>query len=463
MIKYRSIKHILTLDLDDDYEIQGIVNHHQHMKRHYIYVLRKGEHFDPSIYIDTLCQQGIVLHEDKTLKQGCYVEHLSQVVNSILDVYYRSMPDSLTLIGVCGTNGKSSVAHNIYECLAPNVMKITTGLVAYQDQEMKQENTTPDEISLLHYLDMAYQANVKYVVMEVSSQGIDQGRVQRVYFDYIVYTNIASDHLDYHKTLLHYRYSKYKLLNKCKSSGKVIACADELYYAELKALCSNQLISYGVCSSHFQIEKVKLEMQGSSFLMNGYTCETQLLGLENIYNMSATIALLRLIQMPYQEIIERLQNITCHPGRMQLIAHDECYVYVDYAHTSYAFYKSMRFFNQIKQARLIVVVGCGGQREIQKRKEIGHYASELSDICIFTEDNSRNEDILNIIEDMCERVVKEVIIIENRQDAIVYAIQKAQKNDIILISGKGNEDTLSKGNQKIKYNDADVIRKVMER
>lgn len=462
MIKYKQIKHIIHLDVDDEYEIKGIVNHHTLMQSQYIFILRKGNNYNPSKHIDELISKGIVLHQDTQLQQGYYVDDLIKVCHELLNIYYKDICSTLTLIGVCGTNGKSSVVHFLGECLGKQAMRIGTGSVMYLDKVMKQENTTPDEISLLHYLDIARIQMLTYVLMEVSSQGIDQHRIDKLLFDYIVYTNISSDHLDYHKTLIHYRYSKYKLLKFMKQQGIVIAQSDALYYRELRHLCQHTLITYGVCSSHFKLSNVSLHAICSTFNINGYTCKVHVLGRENIYNLCACISVLRCLDISYECIINKIATIQSLAGRMQLVVNKHCYIYVDYAHTSYAFYSSMKFFNQIKQARLIVVVGCGGDREKQKRKEIGYYASVLSDICIFSEDNSRSEETKEIIKDMCERVEKEVIIIENREEAIQYAIHQAQKNDIILISGKGNEDIIVRQHQKISYKDEDVIVKLME-
>ncbi len=458
MIKYEQIKHIVDLPIMDDYEIHGIVDHHAYVQKGYLYIARKGNHYNP--FETTLPKQCLVLHEQKDITDGVYVENMMEKVKRILDVYYRNINDGLCLVGVCGTNGKSSVVTLLYHCLKEEAMCITSDCIQYAKTQLENENTTPNEILLLHLLDLAKREGCKYVIMEVSSQGIDLGRVARLYFDYIVYTSISQDHLDHHKTLVHYRYTKYKLVKQLKPNGTVLACVDELYYQQLKVL-HKEIYTYGFQSSHFQINDMKIHEYGSTFMINNYTFQTHLVGKENVLNCTACIGVLRFLQISYENIQTKLTLLRNIQGRMELVYDQSFQIYIDYAHTRDAFAKSLYYLQSIKKNRVIVVVGCGGQREVQKRAQIGSLASHYSDICIFSEDNTRNESLDAILQDMCKKVQKPVVIIKNREEAIRYAITNAQKNDIILLSGKGNETYLLRNNEKVPFFEKKIIKKIV--
>ncbi|NBK96512.1 MAG: UDP-N-acetylmuramoyl-L-alanyl-D-glutamate--2,6-diaminopimelate ligase [Erysipelotrichia bacterium] len=458
-IKYKKIKHLIPLPLADDFMITGLVDHSAFVEKDMLFVVRKGKNYDGFQDVEVaLKKQAIILHQQEEYPFGYYVEKLDEVMSALLDILYTDVHYPFKLIGVCGSNGKSSVVSCLYQALKEYpCMRIGTHFIETRNHHYTSNNTTPNCMMLMHSMELAKKEGVQYVIMEVSSHAIDQKRIHYLRFDYIIYTNIARDHLDYHQTLLHYRYTKYKLMHYLKEQGMVIVNRDELYYGELKKLNHHTLITYGTQAAHFQISDVQLSLSSTTFYLNRFYFKMSLLSMFNVYNVSAIIALLRLLNFSYYTIYKMILTLHAKEGRMQLIYEKQIKIYIDYAHTAKAMYESLRFFKQYATHRFIVVVGCGGNREKEKREEIGYYASYFADICIFSEDNSREEDIQSIFHDMKKRVEKEVYCIENRKDALQYAVNIAQKNDIILVSGKGNEKTLDKKGKVIHFDDQEVL------
>lgn len=464
MMKVQVLEKVLKIKMEEEF-IEGIVEDILHVKEKYIFIARKGDNYNSLKDIDQAIKLGaIVLHEEKELELGYYVENLMDKIEELVALFYQNYVFNFKLIGVCGTNGKSSVVYNLYTMLNNDyhVMRIGTGMIETKNMKIMNHNTTPSVITLMNFCRIAEEEDVDIIVMEVSSQAIDENRIQFLKFDYVIYTNIERDHLDYHKTLIHYRYTKYKLVQYMKENGIIIANKDEFYFNELRELCKNPLISYGFECSHFQIEQMQLSMKESDFYINQYYFHTTLLGKINVYNISACIALMRFFKYSYKKIQDRISLLKSKEGRMEIIYKKHFTIMIDYAHSAKAFYEVANFLNHFSFHKKIVVVGCGGEREVNKREEIGYYASYYFDTCIFCEDNSRNEDIQNIFFDMSKKLKKDVLYIEERKEAIQHALNIVEKNDIILISGKGNEEYMIKGNEILDFNDKKIVKKLLE-
>lgn len=427
-------------------------------------MVRKGKNYNAFLDIEKALEMGaIVLHEDKNEKRGIYVFNLMKKLHDLMEVFYKDISDQFTIVGVCGTSGKSSVVSYLYEMMKHEpCMKIGTHFIESMVFTFEHENTTPNEIALMHLFHLALENKIKYIFMEVSSHAIDLNRIAYIHFDTIIYTNIERDHLDYHKSVMHYRYTKYKLMKYLKGNGFVIANKDALYFNEMKDLCKSLLISYGQKAAHFHMGDLSLSIEGSSFYVNRFYFRTSLLSEVNIYNLCACIALFRMWKISYYDIYKRILNLKGNEGRLEIIYKKDFTVMVDYAHNSHSFYEIIRFLSTLKYHRLILVVGCGGEREKEKRSEIGYYASNFCDICIFCEDNSRYENVDEIMKEMSIRVQKEAILIADREKAIEYAIKMAENNDIILVSGKGDEQFLLREGKKIPFNDKQKILEILE-
>lgn len=463
-IKGKDISNILGIPYPEERSITSIVENIVYVQKDSLFVVRKGSSYDSFLDIDkALTKQALVVHENKDENRGYYIEGLEEKIEVLLAMFYEGISNYFKLIGVCGTNGKSSVVSYLYDSLQEEKrIKIGTHFITCDAFVYENENTTPSKITLMHILHLAYLHQIRYVLMEVSSHAIDQKRISLLSFDYIIYTNIERDHIDYHKTLQHYRYTKYKLAHSLKETGIVIANKDELYYQELKKVCHYPIITYGLQDAHFQIKDMQLKSNESTFFVNRYFFRMHLIGKINVYNVTAIIALLRLLAISYYSIYQKVFALRCLEGRLEVMQSHPYTLIVDYAHSAKAFYEVVSFLASLTHNRLIVVVGCGGEREKEKRAEIGYYADCFCDIIIFTEDNSRREDVYEIMQQMQERVEKEVVQIPIREQAIQYALKIAENNDIILVSGKGNENTLIRNEEVIPYNDKETIKMILE-
>lgn len=445
-------------------DIKGIVEDVKCVENGYLFIARKGKNYDGLKDVDLAISKGaIVLHENKELQKGYYIYDLNQKIDAVLAAFYQNICDTICIVGVCGSNGKSSVVSFLYEMMeAEKCMCIGTQFVKIANKTIQTQNTTPSKIMLMHYIYKAKLNNLKYVFMEVSSHAISEERISLLRYDAIIYTNIARDHLDYHKTLAHYRHTKYKLVHYLKETGFVIANSDEMYCSYLQKICNKKIYTYGMNSAHFQISDVHLSLERTTFCINRFYYHTHVVSMVNVYNFASCIALLRMFDYSYFAIYKKILNIPCVKGRMEVVYNQKYCVIVDYAHTSKAFLESVTFLSSLKSNRLIVVVGCGGEREKEKREEIGYYASKYGDLCIFTEDNTRTEKIEEIIEAMCKNIQKDVVVIVDREKALEYAIKNAQNDDIILVSGKGDEQYLFRNNDVISFNDKVKILELVE-
>lgn len=406
----------------------------------------------------------------QTDKNKPYVQEAIRKGAIVLKYDYKKMIDLFEIlepklcsffkiIGVTGTNGKSSVAKLLSEVLKQNghkVMMIGTGVIDYNGERQTITNTTPDVFTLWNAFVKAKAEKINVVVMEVSSHAIAQDRISFLKYDSIIYTNITQDHLDYHKTKVQYQYTKYKLRKYLKKDGIIIINNDFLYSEELYALSYQKIITIGKYGAHYTIENIELGMNTSRFKCHSFMFETNLLTMANVYNCVQVIAAARLFGISYFKLQSFFKNQNRVKGRMEIIYDNEITIMIDYAHTFEALRQLLSFLKK-QQRRIILVIGCGGEREIEKRYFIGKLAASMCDLCIFTSDNPRFESIQKILLDMKKEAKEEIVYIENRKFAIKHAITHAKKSDIIIIAGKGNEQTQTILGNVYSFNDAQIV------
>ena len=222
------------------------------------------------------------------------------------------------------------------------------------------------------------------------------------------------------------------------------------------------IITYGTKPSHVPISHVELRVSGSSFDIHQLHFETSLLSMSNVYNIAACIALFKSIGVHSHELCEVVERLHAPSGRMEVLQLKNHTVWIDYAHTPDALRRLLEFAKQVSLGRVITVLGCGGERDQEKRHQMGTIASTLSDLAIFTQDNPRGEELMMIIKQMSENILDNVKVIENRQEAIRYALSISVKSDTILVAGKGNEHFLIVKEDKIPYNDKAFIYQLSE-
>lgn len=436
------------------------------VEKDWIFLARKGHTCHGEQFVEEALHKGaVILWEQETRKDCYHCEDMLEAQTTLLRAYYGDPYRHLCVIGVTGTNGKTSVAQLLTQLLTAwgeRVMVIGTGHIQYEQSIVEIDNTTPSACTLAYYASLACEHHLTTLIMEVSSHAIDQQRIGLLRFDYILYTNIHSDHLDYHITRTHYQYTKFKLRKYLKQSGKIIVNHDDVSLHPLYDFNDRKIITVGQGQAHLQLSDVQLSMDGSAFTLEQEHYHMPLLGMHNVYNVAQCLVVLQDRAIPYrykQAIVAKLHGVA---GRMELHKQSNRWIIIDYAHTSSSLQNLLEVIHQLaKGRRMIVIVGCGGERDQSKRPQMAQIALNYGDIVIFTSDNPRGEKQQHIFLDMIQGLHGNYEIFENRACAIKYAVKISREHDIIVIAGKGDEHFQLIHGQKIPCNDWECAKKMI--
>lgn len=390
-----------------------------------------------------------------------------EFIQEYLKKEYSYLIDELTLIGITGTNGKTTTCYFLYQALNKLGLKCsyigTLGFYIGGEKIRDLSNTTPDILDLYELFLESYENDCKFVVMEVSSQALDMKRVQGIKFDYAVFTNLTKDHLDFHQTMENYALAKQKLFTNLKPNGKAIVNVDS-QYDDYFLLSENNNITYGFSDSYYQITDYEIGKDYTIFNVQNITYKTKTFGKYNIYNMLVVIIILKDLGFDDKTIQKIVSEIETPSGRMDIINFGNNKIIIDYAHTPDAVSNIINAVKEMNSDNIYTIIGCGGNRDKSKRSLMGKIATNLSTKVIFTSDNPRNEDPLSIINDMVVNLVNSNYEIEiNRKDAIKKGIQMLEKNDILLVLGKGHETYQIIGNEKIHFDDKEEVLNIIRR
>ena len=394
-------------------------------------------------------------YEDKKV---FFVNDLKKEIINIFNIYYDFPLKNTKLIGVTGTDGKTTIASIISDML--NCPSIGTNGFKFNNNYIKLNNTTPS-IDILYNL-FNNCRNSKNVVMEVSSEAYLTNRIGSLEFDVGILSNITVDHLDKHKSIDNYINCKLELFKHSKIS---ILNHDSKYF-DLFKNNSRKYLSYGFYKkSDLRIIKYKLYVDYSiiwfKYNKKIYKVKYKLVGIFNVYNIACSI--LTLISLGYKidNIIERINNINGVLGRMDVVYNRKYKIIIDYAHTENSTLNVLKFYRKFSH-HIITIVGCAGGRYKEKRKVIGNIVLKYSKLVIFTMDDPRNEKVRSIIDEMISNNRrKNYLIIEDRKIAIERGISLCKKNYILLILGKGCDNYMLVNNKKIPYSDYETVRKIM--
>jgi UDP-N-acetylmuramoyl-L-alanyl-D-glutamate--2,6-diaminopimelate ligase len=412
------------------------------------------------------------------------VRNLKSRLGLIADRFYGSPSHHLRVIGVTGTNGKTSVSHFIAEALSGSPKYGPCGLIGTLGYGLwgalePPATTTPDSISLHRLMAEMLDHQAHAVAMEVSSHGLAQGRVSGVAFDIAVFTNLSRDHLDYHGTMEDYGETK-RLLFQSRGLRAAVINLDDPWGREILAglPAGTRAVGYSLeearspefPSSVPLIEGRLLAMRSEGLTMDIVspagcgTLKTQLLGRFNAYNLLAALGVLIELGMPFATAIERLSRVSGVPGRLERFGgRGRPLVVVDYAHTPDGLEQALYALRDVCGGRLWCVFGCGGDRDPGKRPLMAQVAEELADQVIVTSDNPRGEDPMAIIEEILSgmRHRKRVRVEPDRAEAIALAIRQASRNDVVLIAGKGHETYQEIAGQRLPFSDREVVRHLL--
>ena len=382
--------------------------------------------------------------------------------------FYDNPSKNLKLVGITGTNGKTTVSSLLYQLFKKAGYKvglISTIRIMVDEEEFSTSHTTPDALVINNYLNMMNAAGVEFCFMEVSSHGIHQKRTEGLAFQGAIFTNLSHDHLDYHKTFAEYRDTKKILFDNLSNKAFALTNIDDKNGLVMLQNTKARKTTYALKSyADYRAQILENQFDGQLLKINDQEFWSKLIGHFNAYNMLAIYAAADLLGLEKIEILRLLSELENVDGRFQYyISKEKITAIVDYAHTPDALKNVLDTINTLRTGNenVITVVGCGGDRDRSKRPVMGHIASEMSNKAIFTSDNPRSESPTLIIEEMEGGVepqnLKKIISIENRKQAIKTACQLAAANDIILVAGKGHETYQETNGKRIDFDDFEMV------
>lgn len=445
--------------------IKGIALNASQIKQDYAFIALQGKKTHGADYIEKAIDNGcsVVIAENKNLECGvpCIkVNNLSKHLATIANRFYTKAK-LVKLIGVTGTNGKTSVSFFISQILEKLQVKTgiigTLGIKDYQDIVL---NTTPDIFSIYKALDRYYKDKVEIVIIEVSSHALDQERLDGLFFQQAIFTNLTQDHLDYHKNIDNYKKAKAKLFVRDKTNFAIINKDDKHfdYFAN---------VDKELDKDFFSIEQLKYyhpRNQGFLCMLDDFIFEVPLLGEFNLSNVMASIHSLIKLGYTKAQILPHISNIKAPSGRMEKITNHK--IWIDYAHTPDALHCAIKSLAlHYKNDKIKIVFGCGGDRDNSKRAKMGEIASNFANEIIITNDNPRNEDPAKIISDIKYGITDDsnITIITDRKLAIETAIKSLQEDECLLISGKGHESMQIIANKVFEFQDLQVVKNALMR
>ena len=449
----------------------NIKTNSKYVKKNDIFICTHDEFDNRHKYIkDIKNASAIIIDEEpktKTKIPLIKVKNTNDTLFDIYNLYYDKPLKNLNLIGVTGTDGKTTTSIIIKELLNNYYETAYLGTNGFHHKEKceKTKNTTPGIDTLLKYANILKKEKIKYLVMETSSEGLLHNRCQNLKFKRTIITNVTGDHLNIHKTFENYLNSKLNLFDLLEKNQIAIINADDISFEKIISKNINYL-SYGQNKiSDYQISNIEEYEDKTNFTLTNnnktYNITSPLLGKFNVYNLSAAIACINSLDIEIEEIIKYIPHLEKISGRVNTLKNKKgAKIILDYAHTFNATKEILTYANKIKKGKIITVVGAAGGREKEKRKHIGKLVSDLSDEVIFTMDDPRYEKVSNINKELEQNIIKNNFInIINRKKAIKTAIKKGNKNDLILILGKGTDNYMAIKNKYKKYNDLKIIKK----
>ncbi len=452
--------------------IIGVTDDSREVSSGYLFAALRGEKFDGHKFIGEAIENEaeILLTEEDIHENIPYiiVPNTRKAFSQIVSNYYGNPSKMMKIIGVTGTNGKTTTSFllsSIYrESVCFSTIKYFTS-----DIEMKSINTTPNPAILHRELSNALNKGIKTAIIEVSSHGIVQDRISSVDFDYGVFTNISQDHLDYHKTFEAYREAKvrfFKGLSREKMSLINVDDQDAPYFIKNT---DSKVVTYGFKKGNIQGTLIENNFENLILSINGMgrslEVKSSLIGSYNAYNILASASVAIMDGVEDSQIMEGILKADSPPGRMEVIDIPEpISVVVDYAHTPEALSSAISSLKELNHKKVITVFGAGGDRDKSKRAVMGMLASKLSDIVIVTSDNPRSEDPGTIINDIFEGIEDgEVYRIQDRKEAIFKALDIAEVGDFVLIAGKGHENYQEIGGERIPFSDRECVKEYFKK
>ncbi|RKS95337.1 UDP-N-acetylmuramoylalanyl-D-glutamate--2,6-diaminopimelate ligase [Flavobacterium limicola] len=445
-----------------------------------VFIAIRGSISDGHDFIEKAIQQGAVAIICDTFPEiiangitYVQVKDTNSALAFMAANYFGNPSQNLKLVGITGTNGKTTIASLLYQLFKKAGFKVgllSTVKILVDEIEYKATHTTPDSITINHYLNEMVENGVEYCFMEVSSHGIHQKRTEALHFVGGIFTNLSHDHLDYHPTFAEYRDVKKSFFDNLPKTAFALSNIDDKNGQVMLQNTVAKKLTYALKSyADYKAQILENQLSGLLLKINGNEVWVKLIGTFNAYNLLAIYGTAIELGMESLEVLRLLSDLESVSGRFQfIVSASNITAIVDYAHTPDALENVLKTINDIrtKNEQLITVVGCGGNRDKTKRPIMAGIASDLSDKAIFTSDNPRNEDPEVIIAEMelgvAPQNYKKILTITDRKQAIKTACQLAQPNDIILIAGKGHETYQEINGVRHDFDDMKIIKEILD-
>ena len=463
-----------VFDTPFDTLVKDVKTNTKEVEKDDLFVCIKGFNVDRHDFVSEAERKGaaalVVEHKVDSKLPQVIIENINDNFADICTRFYDNPSKKMTMVGVTGTDGKTTTSTVIYQLLNQVIKTgyIGTNGVKCPSYEDSSNNTTPTSEHLNRFLNNFYNENCKVVAMEAGSEGLAQGRLKNIEFDYSIFTNLTHEHLNFHKTMENYLAAKGNLFKQTKKDGYSVINIDDNYGEKIKDFCNGNVLFYGKSEkADFRFSDVIITPVGTSFNLNykdkRYEIKSPLLGMFNVYNLTAALSVLLL--MGYDINKFDLSKLFID-GRMNDIDLGQGFkVIVDYAHTPNGYLNLFELTKTLESNRTIIVAGSAGERDKTKRPIMGKILVENADLVVFTYEDPRSEDPNDIIDDLTSEVLDKkdkFVRIVDRHEAIKYAIDIAKPGNMVLVLGKGNEtyETLKDG--KIYFNDVEEVKSALK-
>ncbi len=468
---------------DTNINVSKITFDSREVKDQSMFIAIKGYNFDGHNYIKDAIYNGasvvvcenLPLNFEKSRAVYICVKSAKEALSIIASNFFDNPSSKIDLIGVTGTNGKTTIS-----CLLNNLfneLKFESGLIStisikYGNYTENSKNTTPDPITINYHLSEMIKKQIKVCFIEVSSHGIYQKRVEGITFKGMIFTNITHDHLDYHSSFKDYRDTKKLVFDSLNKSSFALINSDDKNAKYMVQNTKASIYTYSMkLKSNFSCKIIEQQLDGMLLSIDNSEIWTKLIGKFNASNILAIYSIGKLYNFDKINLLTSISKLESVKGRLQsFLSNNKVTVIIDYAHTPDAIENVISTINNIKKSNqnLITVIGCGGDRDKDKRPIMGKISSDLSSRVIFTSDNPRSEDPKSIINDMVQGVSNfnsnKISIELERKKAIRKAKENSNEGDIVLIAGKGHEDYQElNNNEKIYFDDLKIAKEIFNK
>jgi len=466
-----------------DFDVTALSCNSRENLRDAVFVAVKGAQADGHAFIQDAIRRGarVVIFEDvrrvvsnKSEDPFALRPVFIQVPDSrkalvaLAQSFYGYPSKTLPVIGITGTNGKTTISYLVEAIIkqaGKNPAVIGTVNYRFNGSVMPSINTTPGPVELQHMLRSMVDAGVTHLAMEVSSHALDQDRVAGIKFSGAIFTNLTQDHLDYHKGFEEYFQAKAKLFLNLADEAAAVVNRDDAYGARLAAMSKGKIVTYGLDEkADVYACNIRMDIDHTYFTLcafgKKFDLSISLIGRHNVYNVLGAAAWALVSGISPEDLTAALKSFTAVPGRLERIdIVSGVKVFVDYAHTQDALLNVISTLRQITSNKIIVVFGCGGDRDKTKRPEMGRVVTELADFAVITSDNPRSEDPQAIIDDILKGITKKNFnVVIDRMSAIRSGLSQAKPGDVVLVAGKGHETYQIIKDSVLHFDDREAVR-----